>query len=80
VEIQLFQVLYKWMETELEKAEFPLLGILKDIILDDECKICFVKKTSVTSSTGQQTQHVGSVGYNGGIPTMNIFVVIAFFI
>ena len=26
--------------------------------------------TSVTSSTGQQTQHVGSVGYNGGIPTI----------
>jgi hypothetical protein len=26
--------------------------------------------TSVTSSTGQQTQHVGSVGYNGGISTI----------
>ena len=26
--------------------------------------------TSVTSSTGQQTQHVGSVGYNGVIPTI----------
>ena len=26
--------------------------------------------TSVTSSTGQQTQHVGSVGYNGGIPNI----------
>jgi hypothetical protein len=49
--------------SEFQRAEFPLLGILKDIILDDECKTCFVKQTSVTSSTGQQTQHVGSVGY-----------------
>ena len=56
--------------SEFERAELPLLGILKDIILDDECKTCFVKQTSVTSSTGQQTQNVGSVGYNGGIPTI----------
>ena len=26
--------------------------------------------TSVTSSTDQQTQHVGSLGYDGGIPTI----------
>jgi hypothetical protein len=26
--------------------------------------------TSVTSSTGKQTQHVGSVGYNGDIPNI----------